>query len=249
MPLVSSTGMIEAEQPLRPIRSFVRREGRITPAQARALKELGPRYGVDLIDTPIDFARLYGRSATVILEIGFGNGEALLAAAKAHPEVNYLGIEVYRPGVGGLLRRLESEALENVRVILADAKDVFAKLLPDGSVTAIQLFFPDPWPKKRHHKRRLVQPDFAELMARKLKPGGYIHLATDWQDYATHMVSVLSQTPGLLRAGRNSLTQEYSGIRPTTKFETRGKKLGYEIWEMVYIARTGRRLPGTGNAD
>ncbi|MEX2163062.1 MAG: tRNA (guanosine(46)-N7)-methyltransferase TrmB [Sulfuricaulis sp.] len=226
--------MSEAEKHLRPIRSFVRREGRITPAQSRALKELWPHYGIDLIEAPIDFARLYGRSAPVILEIGFGNGEALLASAKAHPDMNYLGIEVHRPGVGGLLRHLEAEALDNVRIILADAKDVLAKHIPDGSLAAMQLFFPDPWPKKRHHKRRLVQPDFAALMARKLKPGGYIHLATDWQDYATQMVSVLSQTPELQGTSRNGPAQEYSGNRPATKFETRGKKLGHEVWDMVF---------------
>ena len=226
--------MSEAEKHLRPIRSFVRRDGRITPAQSRALKELWPRYGIDLIEAPIDFARLYGRSAPVILEIGFGNGDALLASAKAHPDMNYLGIEVHRPGVGGLLRHLEAEALDNVRIILADAKDVLAQHIPDGSLAAMQLFFPDPWPKKRHHKRRLVQPDFAALMARKLKPGGYIHLATDWQDYATQMVSVLSQTPGLQGASRKGLAQEYSGNRPATKFETRGKKLGHEVWDMVF---------------
>ena len=226
--------MSEAEKHLRPIRSFVRRDGRITPAQSRALKELWPRYGIDLIEAPIDFARLYGRSAPVILEIGFGNGDALLASAKAHPDMNYLGIEVHRPGVGGLLRHLEAEALDNVRIILADAKDVLAKHIPDGSLAGMQLFFPDPWPKKRHHKRRLVQPDFAALMARKLKPGGYIHLATDWQDYATQMVSVLSQTPGLQGASRNGPAQEYSSNRPVTKFETRGKKLGHEVWDMVF---------------
>jgi tRNA (guanine-N7-)-methyltransferase len=226
--------MSEAEKHLRPIRSFVRRDGRITPAQSRALKELWPRYGIDLIEAPIDFARLYGRSAPVVLEIGFGNGDALLASAKAHPDMNYLGIEVHRPGVGGLLRHLEEEALDNVRIILADAKDVLAKHIPDGSLAVMQLFFPDPWPKKRHHKRRLVQPDFAALMARKLKPGGYIHLATDWQDYATQMVSVLSQTPGLQGASRNGPAQEYSSNRPVTKFETRGKKLGHEVWDMVF---------------
>lgn len=234
--------MSEAEKSLRPIRSFVRREGRITPAQSRALKQLWPRYGIDLMETPIDFTRLYGRRAPVILEIGFGNGEALLAAAKTRSEMNFLGIEVYRPGVGRCLRHLEAEGLDNVRVILADAKEVLTRHIPDESLVAIHLFFPDPWPKKRHHKRRLVQPEFAMLMVRKLKADGYIHLATDWQDYAIQMESVLSQIPGLLRAGRDGIARDLSGNRTVTKFEARGKKLGHEVWDMVFIAHAAHKL-------
>ena len=171
--------MTLASKPIRSIRSFVRRESRITSAQRRALKDLWPRYGVEAGDAPLEFTRLFGREAPVILEIGFGNGESLASSAAAHPETNYLGIEVHRPGAGSLLRRLATEELDNVRVMLGDAKDILADRIPVASLSAVQLFFPDPWPKKRHHKRRLVQPDFAALVTSRLKPGGDWHLATD----------------------------------------------------------------------
>src|SRR3989304_3879032 len=189
--------MSEIARPLRSIRSFVRRESRITPAQTRALKQLWPRYGIVEGATALDLSTVFGRSAPVILEIGFGNGEALAATAAAHPENNYLGIEVHRPGAGSLLRRLEAQDLHNVRVMLSDATEILAQRIADASLSAVHLFFPDPWPKKRHHKRRLVQPDFAALVARKLEPGGYFHLATDWPEYAEHMTLVLSQAAGL----------------------------------------------------
>ncbi len=222
----------------RSIRSFVRREGRITPAQQRALRDLWSRYGVEAGEPPIDFVRIFGRDAPVILEIGFGNGEALAAAAAAHPEIDYLGIEVHRPGAGSLLRRLVAQELSNVRVMLADAKAVLATQIPEASLHAVHLFFPDPWPKKRHHKRRLVQPDFAELVRRKLRPGGYFHLATDWRDYAEHMASVLSATPGLADA---SASEHFSGLvrsRLSTRFEHRGRRLGHEVQDLVF-QRTG----------
>lgn len=219
---------------LRSIRSFVRREGRITPAQQRALKDLWSRYGLEAGEAPIDFVRVFGRAAPVILEIGFGNGEALAAAAAAHPETDYLGIEVHRPGAGSLLRRLSVQGSSNVRVMLADAKEVLATRIPEASLSAVHLFFPDPWPKKRHHKRRLVQPDFAELVRRKLRPGGYIHLATDWRDYADHMVSVLSQTPGLADAGASGQYSKLAEARLSTRFEHRGRKLGHEVRDLVF---------------
>jgi len=227
-------------KPLRSIRSFVRREGRITPAQQRALKELWSRYGVEAGEAPIDFARVFGRDASVVLEIGFGNGEALAAAAAAHPEIDYLGIEVHRPGAGSLLRRLAAQGMSNVRVMLADAKEVLATRIPDASLSAVHIFFPDPWPKKRHHKRRLVQPDFAGLLSRRLRPGGYVHLATDWRDYAEHMVSVLSATPGLADAGASELFSRQAGSRLSTRFEHRGRKLGHEVRDLVF-QRTGWR--------
>jgi tRNA (guanine-N7-)-methyltransferase len=219
---------------LRSIRSFVRREGRITPAQRRALEDLWPRYGVEAGEAPIDFVRLFGRAAPVVLEIGFGDGEALAAAAEEHPEIDYLGVEVHRPGAGSLLRRLAARGMNNVRVMLADAKEVLAARVPDASLLAVRLFFPDPWPKKRHHKRRLVQPDFAGLITRKLRPGGYFHLATDWQDYAEHMVSVLSATPGLADAGATEEFSRLAGTRPPTRFEHRGRKLGHEVQDLVF---------------
>ena len=221
-------------RPHRPIRSFVRREGRITPAQQRALKDLWPRYGIETGEALLDFAVIFGRRAPVILEIGFGNGEALVAEAAAHPEYNYVGIEVHRPGVGNLLRKLESSELKNVRVMLADAKEVLAAQIPEASLSGVHLFFPDPWPKQRHHKRRLVQPDFAALAMRKLVPGGYIHLATDWKGYAEHMVSVLSRTPGLVEVSGLDQFTTMIASRGQTRFEQRGRKLGNQIWDLVF---------------
>ena len=218
----------------RSIRSFVRREGRITPAQQRALKDLWPRYGFDMGEAQLDFTVIFGRHAPVILEIGFGNGDALVAEAAAHPENDYIGIEVHRPGIGNLLRKLESSEMKNVRVMLADAKEILAAQIPETSLTGLHLFFPDPWPKQRHHKRRLVQSDFAALVMRKLVPGGYIHLATDWKDYAEHMVSVLSRTPGLVEvSGLDQFTTTIAS-RGQTRFEQRGRKLGNPIWDLVF---------------
>lgn len=226
--------MTEAARPRRPIRSFVRREGRITPAQQRALKDLWPRYGFEVGEALLDFAVIFGRRAPVILEIGFGNGDALVAEAAAHPEYNYIGIEVHRPGVGNLLRKLESSELKNVRVILADAKEVLAAQIPEASLSGVHLFFPDPWPKKRHHKRRLVQLDFAALVMRKLVPSGYIHLATDWKDYAEHIVSVLSQTPGLVEVSASKPFATLIAARQQTRFEYRGRELGHEVRDLVF---------------
>ena len=183
---------------------------------------------------PLDFAVVYGRRAAVILEIGFGNGDALLTEAIAHPKNDYLGIEVHRPGVGSLLRRLASSEIPNVRVMLADAKDVLAAQIPDASLSGVHIFFPDPWPKKRHHKRRLVQPDFAALVRSKLGLGGYLHLATDWQEYAEHMDSVLSATPGLVAVtGQHQFTAKVVS-RAQTCFERRGRKLGNMIGDLVF---------------
>ena len=226
--------MVESAKPLRSIRSFVRREGHITPAQRRALKDLWPRYGIEAGEALLDFAAVFGRHAPVILEIGFGNGDALVAEAAAHPEINYIGIEVHRPGIGNLLRKLESSELKNVRVMLADAKEVLTAQIPEASLSGVRLFFPDPWPKQRHRKRRLVQADFAALVKCKLVPGGYIHLATDCRDYAEHMGSVLSRTPGLVEvSGLDQFTTMIASRGPT-RFEQRGRKLGNQIWDLVF---------------
>ena len=226
--------MVESAKPHRTIRSYVRRESRITPAQVRALGELWPRYGIPEGTILLDWPAVFGRSAPLILEIGFGNGETLATTAAAHPENNYLGIEVHRPGAGSLLRRLEAQDLRNVRVMLGDASKILAQRIADASLTAVHLFFPDPWPKKRHHKRRLVQPDFAALVARKLEPGGYFHLATDWPTYAEHMAAVLSATPGLVDAGGTAQFQKLVGERLSTRFEQRGRMLGHEVRDLVY---------------
>jgi tRNA (guanine-N7-)-methyltransferase len=229
--------MNEVGKSYRSIRSYVRRESRITPAQLRALGELWPRYGIPEGQAPLDWPSVFGRRAPVILEIGFGNGEALVAAAAAHPENNYLGIEVHRPGVGSLLRRIEAGTLSNVRVLLGDASEILAQRIPDASLAAVHLFFPDPWPKKRHHKRRLVQPEFAALVARKLEAGGYFHLATDWPAYAEHMAAVLSRTEGLVDASGEGRFQELVAGRLSTRFEQRGRRLGHEVRDLVYLRR------------
>ena len=202
----------------------------MTPAQRRALAELWPRYGLDAGDVPFDFIRIFGRRAPVVLEIGFGDGEALAATAAAHPQNDYVGVEVHRPGVGALLRRLAEQNLANVRVVVADAKEVLSVRVPDASLGAVHLFFPDPWPKQRHHKRRLVQSDFAALLARKLVPGGYFHVATDWRDYAEHVAAVLARTPGMVEdAARADFF-----TRPPTRFERRGRRLGHAVRDLVY---------------
>jgi tRNA (guanine-N7-)-methyltransferase len=228
-----------SSSPHRPIRSFVRREGRITPGQQRALTELWPRYGIGAGAAPLDLAAIFGRVAPVHLEIGFGNGEALAALAAAHPENNYLGIEVHRPGVGALLRRLDAQQLTNVRVLNADAGEVLVRQIPDDALTAVYLFFPDPWPKQRHHKRRLVQPEFVALLHRKLKPGGAWHLATDWQPYAEHMLQVLSAAPGWENVCGQGCYAPRAAERPLTKFERRGARLGHAVYDLRFVKRGG----------
>jgi len=213
----------------RPIRSFVLRQGRITPAQARALETLLPQYGVAFSESPLRSAR----KAPLVLEIGSGMGETTIAIAKAHPELDFVAVEVHGPGVGSLLNRIAAEKLENLRVIRHDAVEVLERMVEDGSLAAIHLFFPDPWPKKRHHKRRLVQAGFAALAARKLRPGGMLHAATDWPGYAEHIEAVL--------AGEARLEKAASGLtaRPETKFESRGKRLGHPIRDLYFRRKIG----------
>ncbi len=218
----------------RPVRSFVRREGRFTEAQRRAVEMLLPKYGAPQGGGAIDFARLFGRDAPVHLEIGFGNGDALAAMASMHPENDYLGIEVHRPGVGVLLRRLESEGIANVRVISADAHAVLEQRIPDASLSAAYLFFPDPWHKKRHHKRRLVQPEFIALLHRKLKLGGTLHLATDWEDYAQQMLALLSVAEGFENVAGPGQYLPRPEARPLTRFERRGQRLGHGVRDLVF---------------
>jgi tRNA (guanine-N7-)-methyltransferase len=206
----------------RPVRSYVLRQGRTTPAQKRALAQLFPKYGIAFSDQKLSSAR------KLVLEIGSGMGETTLEIAKAHPEVDFVAVEVHGPGVGSLLNAIEREQLGNLRVIRHDALDVLEHMIADGTLAAIHLFFPDPWPKKRHHKRRLVQPAFAALAARKLKDGGILHAATDWPDYAEHMNQVFSKEP-LLEPAADGFTS-----RPVTKFESRGQRLGHPICELVF---------------
>ena len=215
----------------RPIRSYVLRQGRTTPAQERALSEIFPRYGIAFSPLRLNFADLFGRDAPVVLEIGSGMGETTAAIAAAHPDIDFIAVEVHGPGVGSLLNHIEHGQMKNLRVIRHDALDVLEHMVGDAALAAIHLFFPDPWPKKRHHKRRLVQPAFAALAARKLSPGGTLHAATDWPDYAEHMGAVFGAEPQLEPAP-SGLVQ-----RPETKFETRGLRLGHPIRDLYFRRR------------
>jgi tRNA (guanine-N7-)-methyltransferase len=210
---------------IRPIRSYVLRQGRTTPAQARALETLYLKYGIAFHDRKIASGK------PLVLEIGSGMGETTVEIARAHPEIDFVAVEVHGPGVGSLLNAIEKNQLANLRVIRHDAIEVLERMVADGSLAAIHLFFPDPWPKKRHHKRRLVQPAFAALAARKLAPGGVIHAATDWPDYADWMAEVFSRE-ALLEKARTGLT-----VKPITKFEARGKRLGHPIRELFFRRR------------
>ena len=218
------------------IHSFVRRSGRVTLAQQRALEILWPRYGVTTSKNRLNLEELFGRTAAKHLEIGFGMGDTLIAMAKTHPEYDYLGIDVYRPGVGRLLLQLEAQQLTNVRVCCADAVEVLQYQLTASSLDSVYIFFPDPWPKKRHHKRRLVQAEFVKLLAQRLKSGGYLYLATDWQDYAEQMLAVLEAS---LDFKNSVVTNEFAPValpieRPLTKFEQRGLRLGNRVWNLLY---------------
>ncbi|MCC5812518.1 MAG: tRNA (guanosine(46)-N7)-methyltransferase TrmB [Ectothiorhodospiraceae bacterium] len=221
----------------RAIRSFVRREGRLTEAQRRALDELQARWGVPFSERTLAFAALFGREAPVVMEIGFGNGESLAEMAAADPERNYLGVEVHRPGVGRLLNLVEQQGLRNVRVICHDAVEVLRGQIPDASLAGVQLYFPDPWPKKRHHKRRIVQPAWVELVADKLKAGGELHMATDWESYAQHMLEVLEACPAFENTAGPGNYSPHRGRRPQTKFERRGLRKGHGVWDLIYRKR------------
>ena len=221
----------------RRIRSFVLRAGRTTPAQERALGELWPAYGIDLGDAPLDLAVVFGRAAPRCLEIGFGAGEVIGALAEANPDVDYLGIEVHRSGVGRLLLRAQQGALKNLRVICQDAVDVLREHVADGSFDEILVFFPDPWHKKRHRKRRLIDPSFAALAAAKLRMGGTLRLATDWQDYAEQMLAVCNATPALGTLSADATYVPRPEFRPATRFERRGERLGHGVWDLAYSRR------------
>lgn len=217
---------------MRPIRSFVLREGRLTSAQQRALDELMPHYGIDPDAGPFDFRTLFGRHAPVWLEIGFGNGEALHHMAATHPDIDFVGVEVHRPGIGRLLRAIDDDELANVRVFRGDAAELLRDRVGDGSLSRVLLFFPDPWPKKRHHKRRIVQPAFIREVARVLVPGGVFHLATDWADYARYMHEVLDAADAFEHTSNDD--SERPDYRPRTHFEQRGERKGHEVHDLLY---------------
>jgi len=219
----------------RSIRSYVLRQGRTTAAQARAQRELGPRYGIPFAPEQLDLDRAFGRTAPKVLEIGFGMGETTAAIAAAHPATDYLGIEVHSPGVGSLLNRIEALGLTNVRIIQHDAVAVLELMIAPDALDGVHLFFPDPWPKKRHHKRRLVQAPFVRLLASRMKRGGYVHAATDWEDYAHQILAVLAAEPALENVAGGFAPRPAS--RPQTKFERRGVGLGHRVWDAVFRKR------------
>jgi tRNA (guanine-N7-)-methyltransferase len=221
------------EQPR--IRSYVLRQGRVSNAQRRAHDTLLPRLGIEFSETALDLDAVFGRKAPRILEIGCGMGETTVAIAAAHSECDYIGIEVHTPGVGSLLKQIDELGLTNVRVIQHDAVEVLRDMLGPASLAGVHLFFPDPWPKKRHHKRRLLQPAFLALLARRLRPGGYIHCATDWEDYAQQMLAVLTAESLLENTAIGYAPRP--DYRPLTKFEQRGLRLGHGVWDLVFRRR------------
>jgi tRNA (guanine-N7-)-methyltransferase len=218
----------------RAIRSFVTRSGRITSAQERALEELWPRYGVEPGAAPLDLDTLFGRRARRVAEVGFGNGDNLLALATAYSADDFLGIEVHRPGVGRLLLQLEQRALGNVRVVCRDAVDVLERHLDGSCLDEILILFPDPWPKKRHHKRRLIQPPFVGLLAERLRSGGALRLATDWEPYAVEMLATLSAERRLRNVAAEGGFVPRPAERSPTRFERRGERLGHQVWDLEF---------------
>lgn len=219
----------------RPIRSYVLRQGRISHAQQRAYDSLLPRFGIPYQAARIDPSQVFERNAPIVLEIGFGMGESTAQIAQARPDLDFIGVEVHTPGVGSLLKQIEERGLSNVRVIQHDAVEVLQHMIGENTLAGVHIFFPDPWPKLRHHKRRLIQPDFVRLIASRLQPGGYLHAATDWQAYAEHILTILSQEPLL-----ENTADEYAArpdYRPLTKFEQRGLKLGHGVWDIVFRKR------------
>ena len=226
--------MLSPEQtPTHRIRSFIRRQGRITQGQQLALDNHWDRYCLDP-DADYDFSQVFGRSAPLIVEIGFGTGDSLAKMAAANPENDYIGIEVHRPGVGHLMLLLDQQGLTNVRIYCHDAIDIIEHKVADNSLAGVHLFFPDPWPKKKHHKRRIVRPSFVELLARKLQPDGYFHAATDWQNYAEHMLEILSSGEGVSNASPAGDYCERPEYRPLTRFEQRGLRLGHGVWDLIF---------------
>ncbi len=219
---------------LRRIRSFVLREGRLTKGQQRSLELFWPVMGLEYQNELYDLNKVFGREAPKVLEIGFGMGKSLVAMAKAAPEQDFIGIEVHKPGVGACLGEAETAGVQNLRLFEHDAVEVLRDCIADGSLDTIQLFFPDPWHKKRHHKRRIVQPDFVQMLRAKLKVGGVFHMATDWENYAEHMLEVMSAAPGYQNLSADGTYVPRPDNRPLTKFENRGVNLGHGVWDLMF---------------
>lgn len=228
--------LTRVRDPFPSVRSYVCRDGRLTRAQSDALNRLWSRYGLATAGL-LDFDALFGRRSERILEVGFGDGEHLLARARSEPQSDFIGIDVYRPGAGRLLREAEMANLSNLRVLIGDAVYALRHQMPEAFLDEAVLYFPDPWPKKRHHKRRLVQPDFVQLIARALKPGGVWRLATDWADYALSIREILNSTPEFKSLGGPDGCVERPSTRPLTRFERRGKRLGHTVFDFAYLRR------------
>ena len=218
----------------RRIRSFVLRPGRMTAAQRKALEDHWPRFGLELGEGVVDFAQCFGRPGPLVLEIGFGMGQSLVDMAAASPETNFVGVEVHRPGVGKLLHDMADQGIENIRVYCEDAVEVLTRCVAPGGLDGVQIYFPDPWHKKRHHKRRLIQPEFVALLSTRIRPGGFLHLATDWENYAEQMLEVLSAEDSLINRAGTGKYSERPARRPETKFERRGHRLGHGVWDLLF---------------
>ncbi|RUO20069.1 tRNA (guanosine(46)-N7)-methyltransferase TrmB [Aliidiomarina iranensis] len=227
---------IESGPYMRRIRSFVRREGRLTKGQAGAMERQWPIMGIEFNGEQLNLASIFGNANPVVIEIGFGMGKSLVTMAKAAPQINFIGIEVHTPGVGACLLEAEAQNVSNLRVIEHDAVEVLNDWLADDCLDGVQIFFPDPWHKKRHHKRRLIQPEFVALLRKKLKAGGVLHLATDWENYAEHMLEVMNVAPGYENQATDGTYIPRPDERPLTKFEQRGQRLGHGVWDMKYTA-------------
>ncbi len=231
---VCNVAMLKMNEPRR-VKSFVLRQGRLSLRQKTALNTESERYLLDPNQSDYDYSAIFPHANRMVLEIGFGMGKSLLNMAQIHPETGFIGIEVHRPGVGAVLADLKEQDMSNVRVFCADAVKVLSFCISDGSLDAIHIFFPDPWPKRRHHKRRLIQADFLGLLTQKLKKGGCMHLATDWQDYAEHMLRVLSANPDLVNTAGTDHFSMQRGERPLTKYEQRGQRLGHQVWDLIFL--------------
>jgi tRNA (guanine-N7-)-methyltransferase len=216
------------------IKSFVLRQGRLTNSQRKALEDHWDEFGLELNNGMLDFSEVFGRHADTIIEIGFGMGKSLAEMAEANPQNNYIGIEVHKPGVGALLKLIEEKNLTNVRVFNDDAIEILAQCIPHNSLAGLYLFFPDPWHKKRHHKSRIVQPEFASTIAKHLKVGGQFHMATDWENYAEHMMEVMSAATEYQNISGEGAYTPRPDYRPLTKFEQRGHRLGHGVWDLIF---------------
>ena len=222
------------KQGRRPVRSFVLRGGRLTEGQKRALDEFWPRFGVERGESLLDFTALFGSDAPVIMEIGFGNGDATWQMAQAHPAENYLGVEVHQPGVGHLLLKMKQHGITNLRIANDDAVEFLRRRVPEKSLDGVRIYFPDPWPKKRHHKRRLIQSSLIELLASRMCPGALLHLATDWEPYAEHILEVMRSSDGFVNLSPSGDYCDQPEWRPQTKYERRGERLGHQVRDLLF---------------